>query len=96
MVRHKHLGYRGLIFDVDPIFQPLDGMISEDIAHECHQDRPWYHVLIEHADQTAYVVQDNLEFCYDESEFAHPLVGSLFEDTAHGSAGAYRARYSMN
>lgn len=80
VVKHRHFPFRGVIFDVDPIFSNTEEWyeaIPEGMRPA--KDQPFYHVYAENAESeyVAYVSEQNLE--HDESgmPIRHPEV----EDT---------------
>ena len=66
VVRHRHFQFRGVIFDVDPVFSHTEEW-WESIPPEIrpHKDQPFYHLLAEDEEEDeeyiAYVSEDNLE-----------------------------------
>ncbi|GLI21985.1 heat shock protein HspQ [Xanthobacter flavus] len=92
VVRHKHFPFRGVVFDVDPVFDNTEEWwlsIPEDIRP--HKDQPFYHLLAENADSeyVAYVSEQNLERDPSEEPVRHPKVTeALSED----GAGGWRVR----
>ena len=87
VVRHRHFGFRGVIFDVDPIFANSDEWY-EAIPAEVRpdKDQPFYHLLAENAESSyvAYVSQQNLERDESDEPVDHPAVGGLFEPFSDG------------
>jgi heat shock protein HspQ len=65
-VRHRKYGFRGVIFDVDPVFNNTEEWwqsIPEDVRPK--KDQPYYHLLAEtpepeHSPYIAYVSEQNL------------------------------------
>lgn len=92
VVRHKHFPFRGVVFDVDPVFDNTEEWwlsIPEEIRP--HKDQPFYHLLAENADSeyVAYVSEQNLEHDYSDEPVRHPRVTeALSED----GAGGWRVR----
>jgi heat shock protein HspQ len=87
MVRHRIFPFRGVIFDVDPVFANTEEWwlaIPEEIRPR--KDQPFYHLLAENEETTyvAYVSEQNL--LPDESgrPSKHPDVGELFEGLENG------------
>jgi len=79
VIDHRRFGYRGVIYDIDPVFQ-LTEEWYENVAKSCPpKDRPWYHVLPDGATHTTYVAERNLEPTSDPAPIQHPLIGKLFE-----------------
>jgi heat shock protein HspQ len=92
VVRHRLFDFRGVVFDVDPVFANSDAWyeaIPEDIRPEKAQ--PFYHLLAENSDSTyvAYVSQQNLLLDDSDEPVDHPAIGGLFDDYADGR---YRLR----
>lgn len=94
VVRHRLHPFRGVIFDVDPIFsntQEWWESIPEDARPA--KDQPFYHLLAENADSeyVAYVSEQNLVADDTGEPVRHPQVDELF---AVAADGRYRARGS--
>jgi heat shock protein HspQ len=92
VVRHRLLDFRGVIFDVDPVFANTEEWyqaIPEEVRPS--KDQPFYHLLAENAESSyvAYVSQQNLIVDGSEEPVDHPAVAGLFEDFANGR---YRLR----
>ena len=87
VVRHRIYAFRGVIFDVDPVFANTEEWweaIPEDVRP--HKDQPFYHLLAEN-DETeyiAYVSEQNL--VPDESglPLRHPQVPEMFAEGDDG------------
>ena len=63
VVRHKMFDFRGVIFDVDPVFANSEEWYeSIPEALRPSKDQPYYHLLAENSDTSyiAYVSQQNL------------------------------------
>ncbi len=87
VVRHRMFDFRGVVFDVDPVFANSDEWyeaIPEGIRP--HKDQPFYHLLAEGADESyvAYVSQQNLLVDTSGDPVDHPGIGSLFEQATPG------------
>ena len=98
VVRHRLFDFRGIIFDVDPLFNNTDEWY-ERLPEERRprKDQPFYHLLAENEDKTtyiAYVSQQNLEKDDSKSPFNHPSVNLLFD--GNDSEGNYIVRQSTN
>lgn len=92
VVRHRLFEFRGVIFDVDPIFANSEEWyqaIPEDIRPS--KDQPYYHLLAENADSSyvAYVSQQNLMPDDSDEPIDHPAIAGIFDDYADGR---YRLR----
>lgn len=95
VVRHKMFDFRGVIFDLDPVFANSEewyNSIPDDIRPR--RDQPFYHLLAENDDNsyTAYVSQQNLLGDSDGGPVDHPTVPELFGDF---SEGRYRMRRQL-
>jgi heat shock protein HspQ len=81
VVRHKIFDFRGVIFDVDPVFANSEEWyeaIPEGLRPS--KDQPFYHLLAENAETTyvAYVSQQNLVADDSDEPVGHPAIASMF------------------
>ena len=95
IVRHRVYPFRGVVFDVDPIFSNSDEWwlsIPEEVRPQ--KDQPFYHLLAENAETTyiAYVSEQNLLFDESGKEVSHPQVGEMFAGMRDGSYVLRRER----
>ncbi len=82
VVRHRIFDFRGVIFDVDPVFANSDEWyqsIPESVRPA--KDQPFYHLFAENADSSyiAYVSQQNLLSDVEHGPIAHPGINAVFE-----------------
>ena len=82
VVRHRLLDFRGVIFDVDPIFSNTEEWyeaIPETMRPA--KDQPFYHLLAENSEASyvAYVSQQNLVPDDSDEPIDHPAIGTLFD-----------------
>ncbi|WP_294089908.1 heat shock protein HspQ [Sphingomonas sp.] len=92
VVRHRHFDFRGVIFDVDPVFNNSEEWYASIPAHiRPRKDQPFYHLLAENADSSyvAYVSQQNLMLDDSEEPINHPAIDGLFTGYQDGR---YRLR----
>ena len=87
VVRHRLFEFRGVIFDVDPIFANSAewyDAIPENIRPR--KDQPFYHLLAENMESSyvAYVSQQNLIADDTDEPVDHPAISDLFTDFADG------------
>jgi heat shock protein HspQ len=87
VVRHRVYPFRGVIFDVDPVFANSEewyDAIPEEIRPE--KDQPFYHLLAENGESSyvAYVSQQNLLPDESEEPVDHPAISGLFDAFADG------------
>jgi heat shock protein HspQ len=95
VVRHRVFPFRGVIFDIDPVFSNTDEWY-ESIPAEVrpNKDQPFYHLLAENAESEyiAYVSEQNLLPDTSGEPVRHPQVSELFEQNGDGG---YRFRHSL-
>ena len=82
VVRHKMFDFRGVIFDVDPVFANSDEWyesIPESLRPR--KDQPFYHLLAENSESAyiAYVSQQNLVHDETDEPVDHPAIADMFE-----------------
>src|SRR4051812_17433768 len=87
VVKHRLFDFRGVIFDVDPVFANSDEWyeaIPEDVRPR--KDQPFYHLLAENTESSyiAYVSQQNLVVDETDEPVDHPAISGLFEHYADG------------
>lgn len=92
VVRHRLFDFRGVIFDVDPVFANSEEWyeaIPEDLRPS--KEQPFYHLLAENAETTyvAYVSQQNLVPDESDEPVDHPAIETMFDGL---EGGRYRLR----
>jgi heat shock protein HspQ len=92
VVRHRFFPFRGVIFDVDPVFNNTEEWwqaIPEAIRPR--KDQPFYHLFAENDESAyvAYVSQQNLMLDSEGEPVQHPAVTQMFGDF---DGGRYRLR----
>jgi heat shock protein HspQ len=95
VVRHRKYPFRGVIYDVDPVFSNTEEWwlsIPEDVRPR--KDQPFYHLLAENAETeyVAYVSEQNLLPDTSGEPLRHPQVDEIFERTQDGH---YRVRAAV-
>ncbi len=87
VVRHRIYDFRGVIFDVDPVFGNSDEWL-EAIPEEVRprKDQPFYHLLAENneIEYVAYVSQQNLVLDETKEPLRHPKIDQHFEAFHNG------------
>jgi len=97
-VRHRLFGFRGVIFDVDPVFSNTEEWyqsIPEDIRPP--KEQPFYHLFAEDQDDLpyiAYVSEQNLVPENGDEPFDHPELDEFFE--GHDGDGHWVPRTWVN
>lgn len=87
VVRHRLFGFRGVIFDIDPVFANTDEWyeaIPQDMRPA--KDQPFYHLLAENSESSyiAYVSQQNLQADESDEPIDHPAIPNIFEGYSDG------------
>lgn len=87
VVRHRIFDFRGVIFDVDPVFaNSEEWWLSIPEAIRPSKEQPFYHLLAENPDSTytAYVSQQNL-LPDTDGPCRHPKINELFGPYGNGA-----------
>ncbi|MEJ7932843.1 heat shock protein HspQ [Sphingobium sp. AN558] len=92
VVKHRLFAFRGVIFDIDPVFANSEEWyesIPEASRPDKHQ--PFYHLLAENGESSyvAYVSQQNLVGDDSGEPVDHPGISDMFGAYANGK---YRLR----
>jgi heat shock protein HspQ len=92
VVRHRLFDFRGVIFDIDPVFANSEEWyqaIPEEVRPA--KDQPFYHLLAENGESSyiAYVSQQNLLPDDAGEPVHHPAISGMFEAFRDGR---YRLR----
>ena len=92
VVRHRIYPFRGVVFDVDPVFDNTEEWymsIPEEVRPR--KDQPFYHLFAENAESeyVAYVSEQNLVPDDSGTPVRHPQVTEVFDGPVDG---AYRLK----
>ena len=92
VVKHRIHPFRGVIFDIDPVFNNTEEWLQSippDVRP--HKDQPFYHLFAENADTeyVAYVSEQNLLPDTSGKPLRHPDVAEVF---VRDDSGDYRPR----
>ena len=95
VVRHRVFEFRGVIFDIDPVFNNTEEWwlsIPENVRPS--KDQPFYHLFAENSETeyVAYVSEQNLLPDTSNEPVRHPQVNEVFE---RDDDGRYHPRNSM-
>ncbi len=87
VVKHRIYPFRGVVFDVDPIFDNTDEWyqaIPEEIRPSKYQ--PYYHLFAENeeTEYIAYVSEQNLLIDDVLEPLRHPQIGEVFTQNDDG------------
>ena len=95
VVRHRMFDFRGVIFDIDPVFANSEEWY-QSIPEEMRppKDQPYYHLLAENSESSyvAYVSQQNLLPDEQGDPVDHPAIAGMFEGFADGRYRLKRER----
>ena len=95
VVRHRLYPFRGVVFDIDPLFSNTEEWYQSIPAEvRPHKDQPYYHLFAENAETeyVAYVSEQNLLPDDSGEPIRHPQVAEIFDRDDEGS---YRPRNSL-
>jgi heat shock protein HspQ len=84
LVHHCRFDYRGVVFDVDPVFSGTDEWYEQVARSRPPRDAPWYHVLVDGAEHTTYVAERHLEADESGEPARHPLLEHFFGELRDG------------
>jgi heat shock protein HspQ len=87
VVKHRFYPFRGVIFDVDPVFANTEEWWRSIPAEmRPSKEQPFYHLYAENADSqyVAYVSEQNLVSDESGEPIRHPQVREVFERTEDG------------
>ena len=81
VVKHRIYPFRGVVFDVDPVFSNTEewyNSIPQDVRPK--RDQPFYHLYAENAESEyiAYVSEQNLLPDTSEEPVRHPQIEEAF------------------
>lgn len=87
VVKHRKYGFRGVVYDVDPVFANTEEWwlsIPEEVRP--NKDQPFYHLYAENAETeyVAYVSEQNLLPDTSGEPVRHPQVAEVFDRTDMG------------
>ncbi len=91
VVFHTVFNYRGVVYDVDPVFSLTEEWYETMARSKPPKDEPWYRVLVDGEAHTTYVAQRNLKPDGTNLPVVHPLLNDYFS-RIDGSAYVPRGR----
>jgi heat shock protein HspQ len=95
VVRHRLYPFRGVVFDIDPIFANTEEWYQAIPAEvRPHKDQPFYHLFAENdeTEYVAYVSEQNLLPDDSGEPVRHPQVDEIF---IKDGKGGYRPRVAL-
>ncbi len=93
IVYHQRFDYRGVVYDVDPVFAGDDDWYDEVARSRPPKDQPWYHVMVSGGSQTTYVAERNLTADDSGAPITHPMIDRCFSGFQDGG---YISRSPIN
>lgn len=88
VVKHRLFSFRGVIFDIDPVFDNTEEWwLAIPAEIRPHKDQPFYHLFAENeeTEYVAYVSEQNLLPDTSGKPIRHPDVAEVFEWDDNGS-----------
>jgi heat shock protein HspQ len=87
VVKHRLFAFRGVVFDIDPVFANTEEWYQAIPAEiRPRKDQPFYHLYAENAETeyVAYVSEQNLLPDDSGQPLRHPQVKEAFEQASDG------------
>ena len=94
VVRHRRHPFRGVIYDVDPVFANTEEWwLAIPEGSRPRKDQPFYHLFAENVESeyVAYVSEQNLLLDKSNEPLRHPDIDDFFTKAEDGT---YRVRAS--
>jgi len=88
VVKHRLFPFRGVVFDIDPVFANTDAWYDAIPAEiRPHKDQPFYHLYAENSETeyVAYVSEQNLLADDSGEPVRHPQVKEAFDRKHDGN-----------
>jgi len=93
VICHRLFDYRGIVVDVDAMFQGNDDWYDQVAKPRPPKDKPWYRVLVHEVDHETYVAECNLEPDLSGDPIRTPMINAFFTDL---DDTGYQLRYRHN
>ena len=84
LIHHRLFDYRGVIVDVDRIFEATDEWYEQVAKSRPPKNKPWYHVLVHESSHSTYVAEQNLEPDDSLEPIDHPMLERFFSKLDNG------------
>lgn len=78
VVQHLHHAYRGVVVDIDAAFTGTDEDYEAAGRHRPNRVQPWYHLLVDDAQHTAYAAESSLVADTGDEPVYNPDVDAYF------------------
>ncbi|HAT50119.1 MAG: heat shock protein HspQ [Nitrospirae bacterium] len=84
IIQHNLFDYRGVIVDVDPIYQRDDAWYERMARTRPPKDQPWYQILVHESESETYVAERNLVLDISSQPVENPRLGNYFRSFSQG------------
>ena len=84
VIQHKLFKYRGVVVDVDALFQNTDEWYDLMAKTRPSKQQPWYHILVDETDYITYVAEQNMLPETSGLPVKHPEIEKYFECLDNG------------
>lgn len=84
LIHHRLFNYRGVVYDIDPVFSGSEEWYEHVARSRPPKDKPWYKVFVHDGQHETYVAERNLEKDTSQEPINHPGVEYLFERFENG------------
>lgn len=84
LIHHRLFDYRGVVYDIDPVFSGSEEWYEHVARSRPPKDKPWYKVFVHDGQHATYVAERNLEKDSSQDPINHPGVEYLFERFENG------------
>ena len=88
IVRHRLHSFRGVVFDIDPVFSSSDEWYEAiPVEHRPPKGQPFYHLFAQNPEDgayEAYVSEQNLISDDENGPVQHPMIDTTFEGLSDG------------
>jgi len=74
IVIHKRQGYRGVVIDIDPLFQASGEYNPRNHRREFAKRNPWYRILVDSSSQMTYVEETMITKDLSEKNIENPNI----------------------
>ncbi len=84
IVKHRQMGFRGVIVEIDDQFRGDEAAYQELQGSKPPKAQPWYHVLIDGEDEMTYIPELSLEVDSSSDPIINSLIADIFSRFENG------------
>ncbi len=84
LIHHKRFDYRGVVVDVDAMFEGEEEWYEQVAKSRPPKDQPWYHVIVHGSEHLTYVAERHLEPDMSREPVSHPALEHFFQGFKDG------------